>query len=191
MRGVHIPGRRRASVTSILPAKCPRSFFRGVSLAIVVIIALGSAACVGVTGKPGSGSSSDVDGGSVTPSSMSFGSVNLNSSVTHSFILANTNSSAVMVTKVTGQGAGYQLSGLSAPLALKAGASVTFTIKFAPVSAGMEAGTFWITTSAGSSPLSISLVADGVAAPGGTPAIEVTPSSVNFGGVTVGTNDSQ
>jgi Abnormal spindle-like microcephaly-assoc'd, ASPM-SPD-2-Hydin len=191
MRGVHIPGGQRTSVALILPAGCTATFLRSVSLVFVLAVALGTAACVGVTGKPATGEPAGGDGVSVTPTSMNFGNVNVNSSVIHSFTLANTSSTAVTVTNVNGEGMGYHLSGLSAPLALDAGASVTFTIKFAPVMVGTEAGTFWITTSASSSPLTISLAADGVAAPGGTPAIEVTPASVNFGNVTVGSKDSQ
>jgi len=191
MRGVHIPGRRRASVTSILPVGCAATFLRKFSLVIILLAALGTGACVGVTGKPAGSEPAGGKGVSVTPASMNFGNVNVNSSVTHSFTLANTGSTAVMVKNVNGEGMGYHLSGLSAPLSLNAGASVKFSIKFAPVSAGTEGGTFWITTSASSSPLTISLAADGVSAPGGTPAIEVTPGAVNFGNVTVGSTDSQ
>ena len=191
MRGVHIPGGQETSVTSILPALCTVTFLRNFSLVFILVVTLGTAACVGVTGKSGSGGPAGGDGVSVTPASMSYGNVHLNSSVTHSFVLANTSATAVTVTEVNGEGVGYHLSGLSAPLHLKAGATVTFTVKFAPVNVGMEGGTFWITTSASSSPLSISLVADGVAAPGRTPAIEVTPGAVNFGNVTVGSKDSQ
>lgn len=150
---------------------------------------LGTAACVGVTGKPGS--SEETGAVSVTPSSMSYGNVSVKSSATHSFKLANTGATVVTVTKVSGQGTGYSLAGLTAPLNLKAGASVTFTIKFAPLTTGPEAGTYSIATTADATPLIISLNASGVAVPGGTPSIGVTPSPVNFGGVTVGSTDSQ
>jgi Abnormal spindle-like microcephaly-assoc'd, ASPM-SPD-2-Hydin len=194
MRGVYIPGGWRRSATSIQIAGCGASFVRGISLALVFAAVLCTSACVGVTGKSGSG---EPNGGgsttavSVTPSSMNFGSVSLNTSATSTFKLANTGTTDVTVTKVTGQGAGYSSTGLSAPLTLTAGTSVKFTIKFSPHSAGTENGTYSITTSADNAPLVIILDATGVSTPAGTASIEAIPPSVNFGGVTVGSTDSQ
>ena len=189
MRRVHIPGGGRKSVTPIRIVSSSGSFFRSVSLALVLAGLIGTAACVGATGKSaGNGDTTSVN---VSPPSMSYGNVSVKSSASHSFKLSNTGTTDVKVTNVTGQGPGFSLTGLSAPLDLNAGASVTFAIKFTPLAAGHETGTYSITTSADSSPVAISVDGTGVALPNGTPSIEVTPSPVNFGGVTIGTADSQ
>jgi hypothetical protein len=164
------------------------SFFRVFSLVLVVVGMLVAAACVGVTGKTATGGPAVV-----TPSSINFGNVPVHTSVSRSLTLTNTGTTDLTVTKLSDAGQGYSTvgGGLSANMTVKAGSSLNFSINFTPVMAGNAAGDLWITTTADSTPLTVTLDGTGVAAPGGTPAIEVTPSSVNFGNVTVGTTDSQ
>jgi hypothetical protein len=188
MRGVHILGGRREPASAWLSPRERVSFIRVFSLVLVVASMLGTAACVGVTGNTATGG-----GATVTPSSVNFGTVPMHVKASRSLTLTNTGTADLTVTKISETGQGYSTvgGGLSANMAVKAGSSLNFSIYFSPLVAGHAPGNLSITTSADSTPLTVTLDGTGVAAPGGTPAIEVTPSSVNFGNVTVGTTDTQ
>ncbi|MGH9712666.1 MAG: choice-of-anchor D domain-containing protein [Candidatus Acidiferrales bacterium] len=159
------------------------------SLVLLVAMMLGAAACVGVTGKPAGGGNSGA--AIVTPSSVNFGKVAVKTSATRSLTLTNTGTVDLTITKLVESGQGFSVTGLSVNMTVKAGASVNFTIKFAPTVAAHASGTLTITDSVDDASLTVTMDGTGVAVPGGSPAIQATPSSVNFGNVTVGSTDSQ
>jgi hypothetical protein len=150
---------------------------------------LGASACVGVTGKPANGGNSAT--AIVTPSTVNFGSVAVRSTATRSLTLTNTGTTDLTIAKLTEGGQGYSTVGLMVNMMVKAGASINFKIKFLPKVASHASGNLIITTSADDTPLTVSMEGTGVAVPGGSPAIEVIPSSVSFGNVTFGSTDSQ
>ncbi len=120
------------------------------------------------------------------PTSLAFGSVQVGHNGTLSETLTNTGGSSVTISQVNPSGAGFSVSGLSLPVTLVANQSVGFNVIFAPTAGGAVSGNLSIVSDASNSPLNIPLSATGLAAG----ALTATPSSVSFGNVTLGSNQS-
>src|SRR5437667_6499506 len=75
-----------------------------------------------------------------TPSSLSFGSVQVGNSTTQSETLTNSGNSSVSITQGNLSGAAFSIRGLSLPLTLIPGQSFTFGVAFTPNSAGNVTG---------------------------------------------------
>ncbi len=121
------------------------------------------------------------------PGGLSFGSVQVSSSNTLFEAVANTGGSSVTLSQATVAGSGFSISGLSLPLTLAAGQSVTFGATFAPQSGGGASGSISIGSNASNSTMTISMFGTGMA----QGQLAVTPASANFGSVTVGTSKTQ
>jgi hypothetical protein len=119
------------------------------------------------------------------PTALAFGSVQVGNSANLSEALTNTGGSAVSISQANLSGAGFSISGLTLPLTLTANQSVTFTATFTPT-AGAASGTISVVSNASNSPLVIALSGTGTAA--GT--LAVSPASLSFGSVVVGSNAS-
>jgi hypothetical protein len=120
------------------------------------------------------------------PTSLSFGSVTVGSSQSLSETVTNTGGSSVTISQIGISGTGVSLSGITAPVTLMAGQSATFSATFTPASAGTATGNITITSNASNPTLTIPLAGTGVA-PG---ALGSSPSSLSFGNVIVGSNQS-
>src|SRR5271165_3843333 len=155
--------------------------------AFVVVIAL--AALVGCQGFSSGKSNSQGAPGTLTaaPASVTFGNVQVGTSQIQSDTLANTGGSSLTITEAAVTGAGFTTTGLSLPLILAVGQSVTFTVVFNPQSAGSVSGSLALTNSASTTPFSIVLAGTGVAAGG----LTESPASFTFGNVQVGLSQSQ
>jgi hypothetical protein len=116
------------------------------------------------------------------PASLSFGSVQVGNSANLSETLTNSGGSSVTISQASVTGATFSITGLSLPLTLNAGQSVTFTAIFAPTASGAVSGSLSIVSNASNSPLSIALSGTGTAS--GT--LAVSPTSLSFGNVVVG-----
>jgi hypothetical protein len=81
------------------------------------------------------------------------------------------------------------MNGLNPPVLLTPGQQVTFSVRFAPQSAGNFSGSVSITSDASNPSLSVPLSGTGTAIPPGQ--LAVSPTSINFGNVTVGQNAQQ
>lgn len=77
---------------------------------------------------------------SVSPATVAFGSVAVGSSVSKTGTLTATNAD-VTVSTVDESGEGYTLSGITFPVTVEAGKSVSFKVTFAPQTAGSSPGT--------------------------------------------------
>ena len=121
-----------------------------------------------------------------SPSSISFGSLPVNSTNTLSETLTNTGSSTVTVSQASVSGTGFRVTGLSLPLTLAAGQSFTFGAVFAPTAGGSVTGSISVISDAANSTLTIPL--DGTASVSGQ--LAVSPGALNFGSVTVGQTKS-
>jgi hypothetical protein len=86
---------------------------------------------------------------SSSPTSMSFGNVQMGTSQTQGGSVTNIGTSDITVTQVAVSGAGYSASGITAPLTLAGGQSASFSVVFAPKSAGSVSGTVALTTANG------------------------------------------
>ena len=121
------------------------------------------------------------------PGSLSFGSAQLSSSQNKPLVVTNTGTASVTVTQASASGAGYSLSGPTLPLALAATQSASFTVTFAPQTAGAASGNVMIASNASNPTLNVGLSAT-VLAPG---VLAVASNPVAFGTVPVGNSQKQ
>jgi hypothetical protein len=76
----------------------------------------------------------------LTPTSMSFGNVQIGKTQTQSATLSNSGAVAVTVTRAAIAGKGFTLTGLTLPLTLKAGGNASFNVSFTPAAGGPANG---------------------------------------------------
>jgi hypothetical protein len=122
-----------------------------------------------------------------SPTSFSFGNVQVGANQTQTESLKNTGGESITITQATATGGGFSYTGLNLPLTLASNQSTTFGVVFAPPSAGASNGSLSITVSGTSTALNIALSGTGV-----TPAtLTATPASLTFTNVQVGQNQAQ
>ena len=121
-----------------------------------------------------------------SPSSLSFGSIQLGSSQIQYETLTNSGNSTVTISQATVTGAGFGWSGLALPLSLNKGQSVTFSALFAPKTGGSASGAITVVSNASNPNLTIALAGAGISAG----RLTSSASALNFGIVTVGTSKS-
>ena len=159
--------------------------------ALVVVLALATMlGCQGLsTSKSSVKSTQNPLLGTLTagPSSISFGNVQVGTSQTQSDTLSNTGASNLTISQTAVTGPGLNITGLSLPLTLIPGQSTTFSVVFAPQSAGSASGTLALTNNGSSSTLSVALSGTAVAAG----SLSASPTSFSFGSLQVGTNQTQ
>jgi hypothetical protein len=146
----------------------------------VVSTAPGSPLLISLTGN---GTATQAQLG-ISPSSVSFGNVNVGSSSTNTVTLTNSGNATLNITTATISGTGYTMT--LGPTTINAGATSTFNATFTPNSAAASTGLIVITSNAPNSPATISLTGTGLQAQAAA-----TPSSVAFGAVTDGITNSQ
>jgi hypothetical protein len=120
------------------------------------------------------------------PTSIAFGSIQVGGNNSLSETLTNTGGSTVTISQANLTGAAFSISGLTLPLTLTANQSVTFTATFAPTGAGAASGNLSVVSNASNSPLGIALSGTGTAAG----QLAVSPTSLSFGNVVVGSSSS-
>jgi hypothetical protein len=139
------------------------------------------AGCGGLGG--GSHPSSTVN---VANPSVSFGVVAVGSKVTLANTIANNTSSSVTITSISGLASGFQLTGITLPLALSAGTSVPFNVQFQPANPGTPSVTISFQDS--NAQTIVSLSASGQAVEAGT--LSLNPSQIAFGDAAVGSSQT-
>jgi hypothetical protein len=122
---------------------------------------------------------------SASPASLSFGSQNTGTTATQSFTVTNTGNSSLSITQVSESGAGFSANGIALPLSLAVGQSTSFTVTFAPASAGSLSGSVTVVSNAANSPLVIALSGTGATAVSHTVSLSWTPSSSTYSGFNV------
>ena len=120
-----------------------------------------------------------------SPSSLSFGNVQVGNYLQLSETLTNTGGVNVHISQATIAGSGFSM-GSWAPQTLAPGQHYTFTVTFTPPSPGNDSGNVAIVSDASNPNLGIPLSGTGTPVPQGE--LAVTPTSLNFGNVSVGTN---
>jgi hypothetical protein len=116
------------------------------------------------------------------PSKLQFGNVQVGNSGNLYETITNVGHVNINASSATISGAGFTYSGLSFPLLLAPGHSYTFTVTFSPSNAGSVAGAMTIYADKGE--LSVPVTATGLA----NGILSVSPSSLSFGTVNVGSN---
>ena len=110
----------------------------------------------------GNGTSSAGAQLTVSPSTLSFGTVNVGSTKNMSGTLSAANSN-VTVSSAGWTGSGYSVSGITFPVTVQSGKSVSFTVTFAPQAAGSSNGSISFASNANNSPANQSLTGTGAA----------------------------
>ena len=123
---------------------------------------------------------------SANPTSNSFGSVQVGSSASQYQSVTNSGGSNVNISQANVSGSGFSISGLSLPITLTPGQSYTFSTAFSPKSSGTASGSIVIVSDASNSNLSIAL--SGTATASGQ--LLLSPTTLDFGSITVGQNKS-
>lgn len=125
----------------------------------------------------------------ISPTTLNFGSVAVGAEQTLNVSVSNSRSSKVTIPGITTTGTGFRVvSAPTFPLVLSAGQSVTVTIAFKPLAAGTASGSFSVTVSGSTTPVTKPLSGVGVAASG---QLSVSPAAMNFGSVELGTSQNQ
>lgn len=130
-------------------------------------------------------SGTGVLGLAANPASINFGSVQVGIQQSTSEVLTNASATSLTISQASVTGAGFGITGLTAPVSLNPGQNFTFTVTFKPQSSGALSGSIVLNLKSGSS-LTIPLAGGGAA----TGQLTVSPASANFGTVTVGTSKS-
>ena len=123
----------------------------------------------------------------IFPTSVAFGSVTLGNTQSQTVTLTNSGGTSATISQAIATGAGVRISGLTLPLAIAAGHSSTFQVTFTPASAGPVTGSLAITSTAANSNVAVAITGTAVS-PG---AVALTPPSISFGNVQVGSSQNQ
>jgi len=123
----------------------------------------------------------------LSPTSANFFSVALGSSSSaKTFTLKNGQSGALTISSVSASG-DYQIQTSNCPMSptsLASGMSCTVIVVFTPTAVGVRSGTLAVADDATSSPQTASLTGTGIAA------VTITPSTLSFGNVPVGSTSA-
>ncbi|HET6177946.1 MAG TPA: choice-of-anchor D domain-containing protein, partial [Candidatus Sulfotelmatobacter sp.] len=122
----------------------------------------------------------------LSPSSEDFGSVVVGTQQTQAVVLSNEGAAPVNISQIDISGAGFQLSGIAAPLTLNTGQSASFTVAFAPVTNGSTSGTVTITSDGANPTVTMALSGTGISAG----ALGSRPNTLTFGNVQVGSKQT-
>jgi len=100
----------------------------------------------------------------MSPASLSFGNITTSSSsAAQSVIITNTGNSNVVISQITLSGAGYTMTGGSAPVTLTPLQTASLSVQFSPTAAGAVSGNVSIASNATGSPAAVPLTGTGVA----------------------------
>jgi Abnormal spindle-like microcephaly-assoc'd, ASPM-SPD-2-Hydin len=120
------------------------------------------------------------------PASVAFGNINLLNNNTKSVTLTNTGTGSVTISQIVVIGLGISTNGITTPMTLSAGQSTVLSIVYSPTLLGLVAGTVSVVSNATNSPSVIVATGTGV-----QPQLTASPSTLNFGNVTVGSSGTQ
>lgn len=122
-----------------------------------------------------------------TPTSVSFGTVSVGSTTSHTVTLINAGTGNVHISQAAATGTGFSSSGLSGTT-LSPGASVSVTMTFAPSSAASFSGNLAVTSDASDSTLNVPL-SGSASQPQGN--LSANPGNIGFGAVNTGSTSTQ
>lgn len=127
-----------------------------------------------------------VDNEAVTaaPSTLSFGQVAVGGSASLPLVLTNARHWAVTITGIQVSGSEFSISGVTFPLKLGGQQSVALNVIYAPQSAGLNGGSLFV-----SGP-SVSIPISGTATTSTVRQLSISPASLNYNSVPVGTTDT-
>lgn len=119
-----------------------------------------------------------------TPCSHAFGKTEVTTSKSFSIALTNTGTKYLQIKTKSKTGAEFSFGYFPLPITLRPGQTVHLPILFKPTAVGSVTGTFTLASTALNKSLSMSATGTG------SPGLTVSPSTLNFGNVTVGKSAS-
>jgi len=122
------------------------------------------------------------------PCSHNFGKVQIGTSSSYSIQLSNTGSKPLRIASKSEKGSAYSFGKVTLPVKLQPGASIQLPVIFTPAAKGYASGIFTLTSNDPNSPLNMHVQGTGFYP--SDPKLEVTPSALVFGDVTVGSTAS-
>jgi hypothetical protein len=146
----------------------------------------GSTAVVSLNGTGAAAASSKL---TLSATTLSFGSVSVNSSATQSLTLTSSGTSSVTVNSASISGAAFSIAGATLPATLNPGQSVTLQVQFKPAATGSATGNLTISSnsSAGSTAV-VSLSGTGTTA---NSQLTLSATTLSFGSVTVNSSTTK
>jgi hypothetical protein len=123
----------------------------------------------------------------LNPTAINFGNAVVGVNLSQVLIIKNTGTATLTISQVTATGSGFSVSGFSLPLNVSVGQQTTITVAFLPTVVGSASGNISIVSNAPTSPSSVSLSGNGIAA---TFILSISPTSLSFGNVTTGTSSA-
>jgi Abnormal spindle-like microcephaly-assoc'd, ASPM-SPD-2-Hydin len=120
------------------------------------------------------------------PCRHAFGKVQLGESSSYSIQLTNSGGSLLRITSLSVDGGAFSVGTFPLPAKLRPGASVQLPVTFSPIVQGWARGTVILTSNDPHSPLYVSLYGHGFSQSGTQ--LGISPASLNFGNVNVGSN---
>ena len=100
---------------------------------------------------------------SVTPGSLAFGSVTIDDSGKQSLTVSNPGTASLSITAANVTVSVFNTNGLSVPVTVAAGGSVTIPVEFVPATSGSVTGSLSLVSNAPTSPTTIPLTGSGIA----------------------------
>jgi Abnormal spindle-like microcephaly-assoc'd, ASPM-SPD-2-Hydin len=144
-------------------------------------------ACAGVSNGPAHFTTTASGQLAVTPATLAFGSVLDGSTGTASGTLT-ASSASVTVSGVSSSNSLFTVGGLSLPVTIAAGQSVTFTVTFSPQTPGSVSGTLTFTSNAQPSTTVETLTGAGTSTTPANGQLAVTPATLALGNVVDGSS---
>jgi hypothetical protein len=155
-----------------------------------IVVTSDSSAGPATIGLSGNGVASPTPQLAVSPGAVSFGSVTVGSPVTQDVTITSTGTAAVTITSVSISGKGFTVSGGTFPLTLNPNQQVTLQVEFDPTATGSAGGQLTVNSNSSAGPVAlVSLSGTGAALP--NPQLAVSPGSISFSSVTIGTPTTQ
>jgi Abnormal spindle-like microcephaly-assoc'd, ASPM-SPD-2-Hydin len=122
------------------------------------------------------------------PCNYNFGKVQMGGSGSYSIELLNTGRKVLRITSKSKQGSAFSFGKFPLPVKLRPGASIQLPIVFIPSAKGRSNGVFKLVSTAKNAQLIVGASGFGIA--DGNAQLGVSPASLNFGNVTVGSTAS-
>jgi Abnormal spindle-like microcephaly-assoc'd, ASPM-SPD-2-Hydin len=118
-----------------------------------------------------------------------FGQVGIGDSISFSIQLSNTGSKTLRISSKSMSGSGFSFGEFSLPVNVAPGGMVSLPVNFQPPAPGYSKGLITLKSNSPNSPLLMFLSGYGTRASGAE--LKVSPSTLNFGNVTVGSSATQ
>ena len=183
LEGAHVSGTIRSRRFA------PESILRGIAAAVALLAILVTSGCVGAAGKSPNAAAATGPSIEISPSTVSFGDLTVGQSATKTVTVTNNGTEVLTVSGISVTGTGFSASGPKLPMSLSAGQSASISAVFKPTGANADTGKITIASNADGSPSLVALSGTGTT----TTAAELTatPSSIAFGSVAVGSEETQ